>query len=118
MRPVSLRDVVDLQEHAKADRHEVIAPTHVFVKRGELVGYASVGVVPLMLPWFDTKRCKAADSLYFINVMENLAAELMPPRAKGIICVPVMQGSPFEPFIGKLGYINAGQATLALKKVS
>jgi hypothetical protein len=118
LRPARAQDLPILEAQAKADGHALIAPSHVFERRGELVGYVSLGVVPLMLPWFDTKRCQGADSLYYINCMENLAAALMPAASSGLVCVPVMAGSPFEPFIQKLGYVNAGQATLALKKVN
>lgn len=118
LRPVSLQELPALQQQAEQDHHALIAPTHVFVKQNEPVGYASIASVPLVLPWFDTRKCQAADSLYFINVMENLSAGFMRSDSHGLICVPVMEGSPFEPYIDKLGYVNAGRATLALKKVN
>lgn len=117
LRPVREREPEVLAALAKADQHALIAPTHVFVKNGELIGYASLGVVPMILPWFDTRKCKAADSLYFINQLENLAANAMPNNGQDLICVPFVPASPFTPYIGKLGYIDTGAAQLTFKKV-
>lgn len=117
MRPIEEDDWKVLRELAGADNHEVIAPTHVFVKDGQIVGCASIGAVVLLLPWFHTQKCGARDSLYFINQMENLLANMMPANGPGLVCVPVVADSPFQAHIEKLGYVNAGPATVALKKV-
>lgn len=117
MRKIRVGEVGGLAKRAKADNHELVAPSHVFVKHGELVGYASIAQVPLILPWFDTRKCKAADSLYFINQVENLIAECMPANGQDFVCVPFVAGSPFEPHIESLGFVNAGKVSLAFKKV-
>lgn len=117
LRPIRDREAEVLAPLAKADNHALIAPTHVFVKGAELIGYASVGMVPLVLPWFDTRRCKAADSLYFINQMENLVANAMPQNGQDLLCVPFVETSPFAPYIAKLGYIDTGKAHVTFKKV-
>lgn len=123
VRPVRENDLPLLRERAEADAHAVIAPTHVFEKRGpnfgdlQIVGYASLAAVPLLLPWFDTQRVKAADSLYYLNQLENLLANLMPQQSAGLICVPVVQKSPFQPHIARLGYTDAGMASITFKKV-
>lgn len=117
MRPIDERDFAALRALAEADNHELISPTHVFLKDGEHVGCASIAAVALILPWFHTTRCLARDSVYFINQMENCAANVLPPAGSGLICVPVVETSPFQQHIAKLGYINAGPATVALKKV-
>ena len=116
LRPARGSDLEELRRLAQADNHEVIAPTHVFVKDGELAGCASVVSVPLVLPWFHTTRCKAADSLYMINQMENLVANIL-PVGSDLVCVPFVKGSPFEPHIERLGYVNAGAVNLTFKKV-
>lgn len=117
LRPARGRDLEALHQLAREDNHEVIAPTHVFVKDGELIGCASVAAVPLMLPWFHTTKCKAADSVYMINQMENLLANIMAPNGNDLICVPVVKNSPFEPYIERLEYVNAGTVNLTFKKV-
>lgn len=102
---------------AQRDGHELVAPSHVFVKDGEIIGYASIAQVPLVLPWFDTRFCRAADSHYFINQIENLIAECMPDNGQPLVCVPFVPGSPFEPYIERLGFVNAGKVNLTFKKV-
>lgn len=117
MRAIRVGEVGTLAQLAKADNHEVVAPSHVFTKNGETIGYASVSRVPLILPWFHTQKCNARDSLYFINQIENLVAECMPPNGQDFIAVPFVAGSPFEPHIEQLGFVNAGKVNLTFKKV-
>lgn len=117
LRPILPEELEALRASAEADQHAVIAPTHVFVKDGEVIGYASLAAVPLLLPWFHSEKCKAADSVYFINVMENLLASMLSPDGHGMIAVPVAAESPFQPCIEKLGYTRAGEFSLTLKKV-
>lgn len=102
---------------AEADGHEMVAPSHVMLKDGQIVGAMSIGMVPLVLPWFDTKKCTARDSLYFINQGENLLAELMPANGQDLICVPFAEGSPFAAHIEGLEFVNAGKFHLTFKKV-
>jgi hypothetical protein len=117
MRPIDERDYTALRQLAEADNHELIAPTHVFLKDGEIVGCTSIATVALVLPWFHTTQCLARDSVYFINQMENCVANILPASGSGLLCVPVVAASPFQQHIERLGYINAGPATVALKKV-
>lgn len=116
LRKVRGDELAALADLAQDDKHELIAPSHAFLKGGELVGYASIAQVPLVLPWFHTTRCKPADSYYFVNQVENLVAECMGPN-QDLICVPFVPGSPFEPHIGRLGFVNAGKVNLTFKKV-
>jgi hypothetical protein len=117
MRKIYADELEALASLAEDDKHEPIAPSHVFLKGNEIVGYASIAQVPLILPWFHTTRCRAADSHYFINQMENLIAECMPANGQDLICVPVVAGSPFQPHIADFGYVDAGKVSLAFKKV-
>jgi hypothetical protein len=117
MRRVQAGDLQELHELAQQDRHEVIAPSHVFTKGADLVGYASIAQVALVLPWFHTERCQPRDSVYFINQMENLAGNILPDSGPGLICVPVVRSSPFQQHIARLGYLAADQATITFKKV-
>lgn len=117
MRPVRPEDMPKLRELAQADGHAVLHPTHVFLKDGEIVGCASVVNIPMVLPWFSTEKCHARDSKYFINQMENFVANCMGPEHHGVLCVPFFSASPFQKYIHKLGYTDAGQFSLTFKKV-
>jgi hypothetical protein len=117
LRPLQAADLPVLEALAAADNHAVIHPTHVFVKHGEIVGCVSLMNIALVLPWFHTEKCTARDSLYFINQLENLTANLLPAGGPGVGCVPFEQHSPFTPLLERLGYVNAGQFQLTFKKV-
>lgn len=117
MRQIRVDEMDALRSLARDDKHEPIAPSHVFTKGGEIIGYASIARVPLVLPWFHTGRCHPADSHYFINQVENLLAECMHATGQDLVCVPFVPGSPFEPHIEKLGFVNAGKVNLTFKKV-
>ena len=75
VRRVRPADMEALKALAAQDNHSIIAATHVFEKHGSLVGYASVGSVMLVLPWFDTRQCHAEDSIYYGNHIENMVAD-------------------------------------------
>lgn len=117
LREVRPEEIETLRRLAEDDNHVLLAASHVFLKGDQPVGYASLANIPLVLPWFHTTRCKPADSLYFINQMENLLAGLIPRNGQDLICVPFVAGSPFEPHMSRLGYTPLDKVTLAFKKV-
>ncbi|HEV8492705.1 MAG TPA: hypothetical protein VGR76_10560, partial [Candidatus Angelobacter sp.] len=63
------------------------------------------------------KKCLARDSAYFMNQTQNLVAQIARRERQVIFCVPFAPGSPFEPHIDRLGFVNAGSVTLTFKKV-
>lgn len=115
MRRATPADVEPVKAAAHADNHEVIALSHVMTKGGEMIGAGSLAQVPLVLPWFDTQKCKARDTMYFINQAENMIAELLPNVE--MFCVPFAEKSPFVPHIEQIGFVNAGKFYLTFKKV-
>ena len=94
-----------LHEAAAADQHRVIAPTHLVEKSGGVVGYCSLGGATPMLVWLDSQKVQARDSLYLLNMAENLAANAGVRQ----LMVPCQTDSPFHPFMEKFGYIAAGK---------
>tara|TARA_R100001082_G_scaffold103553_1_gene74335 strand:- start:631 stop:1002 length:372 start_codon:yes stop_codon:yes gene_type:complete len=112
VRPVKDRDeFIKLNNEALEDRHLAIAPTHVFEKSGDIIGYANVGTMTPVNTWFHSKKCKARDSLQIINVLENMV------RISGsqAMLAPVSNQSPFLPVMDRFGYINMGSSNLMLK---
>ena len=112
VRPVRDRDeFIKLNNEALEDRHLAIAPTHVFEKSGDIIGYANVGTMTPVNTWFHSKKCKARDSLQIINVLENMV------RISGsqAMLAPVSNQSPFLPVMDRFGYINMGSSNLMLK---
>jgi hypothetical protein len=94
-----------LHEAAAADNHRVIAATHMVEKDNAVVGYCSLGAATPMLVWLDAKKVRARDSLYLLNMAENLAAN----AGTRTLLVPCQTDSPFHPFMEKFGYQNAGK---------
>jgi hypothetical protein len=104
----------DLQAAAKADDHILFHPTHI-AERGpekEILGYATIGAIPLVNVWFDSKRVKGRESATLMNMVENEAQR----AGHHTICVPCWASSPLRPMIEKgLGYSYFGEAGLFLK---
>ena len=57
---------------AAADNHPVLAPSHVMVKGGQVIGYLSLGSLPTVQAWFDSKNKHALDSLKMIEQGEEI----------------------------------------------
>jgi len=109
-----------LQRAAAADRHRVIAPTHVVLRstpRGEplggvedeVVGYASLGGHQLFFAWLHTRRLNKHESFRAWRLAEELAAD------KGLV-MAVSPESPLLPFVERMGYERLGPAVLFIKK--
>lgn len=112
LKPISSREELEaLERAAAADNHSVLAPTHLVVRGGDIVGYASIGGIPILNVWVDSQRVKARESAYLLNAAENVAA------ATGVrrILLPCSQESPFHPLIEKLGYTRLGVTSLNVK---
>jgi hypothetical protein len=98
-----------LLEAAHADNHSVVRPTHIVRKDEGIIGYLSIGVLPTVLLWMDTKRAKVRDSLAVITFYENLVAP------SGGVIIPVQSKSPYYPLMEQAGYEKAGDGTIFLK---
>lgn len=114
IKPITSQAQVDaLTKIAAADGHRVLAPTHVFVKGDEVIGYASIcAMLPLFPPgappratqinvWFHSQRFHARDSFNIINVLENIAWNGCPAPA---LIVPCTKESPFYKHMPALKY--------------
>lgn len=112
LRAVQTSELPGLALRAKSAGHALIAPTHVFDRAGELVGYASLAGIPLLLPWVG-KSMTARDSVYLLNLMENLLAE----RGASEVLIPVEDGSPFRPYMAGFGYQDYGPCRVHIKKL-
>lgn len=116
-----------VEERARMDGHEVIEPTHLVTKDGEPLGVLSVGRIPLVLVWMDTKRAQVRDSLAMINFVENVVApgnncptcgHLAGMRARSF-CIPCTKSSPYIQYLNdkRAGYFNVGPSDLLFKTI-
>jgi hypothetical protein len=106
--------LVELQANAAADNHKVVAPTHVAMKNGEVVGYLSHGAIPTVLVWFDTKKVSAGDSTQLIVKMEEIAMSKGYPA----IAVPCSESSPYFPYMPKFGYHDLAQMHMFVRQLT
>lgn len=112
LRPIESAAVREaLAAAAKEDAHSVVGATHVITKRGQIVGYASIGSILMLNTWVHSKKVDARDSLEMLNMCENVAAAL----GQKTICLPVDLKSPFYPHVERLGYTRLGNASFNLK---
>jgi hypothetical protein len=104
-------DLDAVQAAATRDDHVVLAPTHVVVRGGDIVGYGSLAAVPMLHVWLDSQRVKARESAMLLNMAEGILS------AQGLrnVIVPCDPRSPFHPYMEKLGYTRLGTTTLNLK---
>lgn len=112
LRVAKPEDLEELQDAVAKDGHAVTMPTHVVEKDGKLVGFVSLGAIPMVLTWQSTKEVSARDSLCLLSVVENLL------RLQGIQvwCMPCVEKSPYRPFMEKFGYTDYGSVNLFFKE--
>lgn len=109
--PQSAQEYEQLLMAARADGHTVIAPTDL-VWRGEaVVGYGSLGGAPLVNVWLARERVRARESVLLLQYAEGV---LYRQGARQVI-MPCWDGSPFAPYMEKLGYQKLGVTTLYWK---
>lgn len=113
IREAKLGDYEPLLELAREDNHAVIRPTHVMLKDGELIGYASVGGVPLVIFYMNTKKAKATNTFRF----ERHCEELVRHAGSPLVCAPCSPSSPIYPFMPKLGFVSGGNMDVFIKKL-
>lgn len=100
VRPMTAQDQEALVKAAERDNHPVFAPTHVVEKHETIVGYLSLGVIPTVILWLDSKEVKAIDSVVVGATFENIM------RAQGFQNAIVLcdKTSPFHSKMEKTGY--------------
>ena len=88
-----------LKQAAEKDNHAgVYAPTHVSVKNNQIVGYLSIGVVPMILTWQHTQEVGPIDSVRILGFIEGITGQFKH------ICMPCDPDSPYNRLLPKAGY--------------
>lgn len=99
--PFEPKHAEELKQNAEADEHSgVYCPTHVSVKGGEIVGYLSVGVVPVILTWQHREKVGPLDSLQLLGFVRG---SLQQYKHHLFPCDPA---SPYNRLLPKAGYIK------------
>ncbi len=103
IRPYEAKDWEALKANAEADNHAgVYCPTDLFIKNNEIVGYNSIGVIPMILSWQHTEKMGPIDSAV---VLGNI---LGTTRNFKHICIPCDPDSPYHKsgFLKKAGFVE------------
>ena len=104
---------VDLAKMAKADRHTVVIPSHLVIKKGEIVGYGSIGAVPMLNVWVHSRKVNKFESVRLLHEAEQMLAK----GGAQFVILPCANDSPFRKYVGKLGYTELGNASYNLKRL-
>jgi hypothetical protein len=114
LRPIRPHELDPLIGAAAADNHKVIDPTHVLLKDGKIIGYASLQHhVSLVNCWISSQDAGPLDSLCALSAVESIVAE---HGCRGIV-LPCDPASPFYSKLQKLGYQGLLQSTINVKGV-
>ncbi len=105
-------DLAEVELAAKADAHRVVGATHLILQEDRVVGYVSLGGIPLMNVWVDKDRVKVRDSLGLMQAAEAILAE-----HHGAVMTPCMESSPFHKLMPGLGYETLGTTTMFVKRL-
>jgi hypothetical protein len=98
---------------AAEDGHSVVGATHLLTKNGKITGYASLGGIPLMNVWLDSKQMGALDSMLLLRDAEAILAD----RGHHQYLMPCTVESPFNPHMERLGFKRLGPTMMHLKKL-
>lgn len=111
VRPITPPEIEIVTKLGAEDDHGIIAPTHV-VNDGELIlGCFSVGSIPLVLPWLDTRVGNVHRSAKAFRQVETA----LRIAGQKYMAVPCGKESPFYPFVERAGYVKVYDNTLFMK---
>jgi hypothetical protein len=115
-RPIKQEALTSIEEFMKRDDHQPLAQTHVACNDNGIIGSASVGVIPFVSFWADSKAAKIRDTMAMIQCAEAVLAE----RAKlglnpNLGIVACRKESPMYKYMTKLGFSQLAPVELFLK---
>ena len=94
---LELDQVIDA---ARADGDNIIHPSHKVVKNGEIVGAASLAVIPLVLLWQHTKKFTPRDSGYLKLTYDAL----MDTKGAKNYFIACNKHSPYNSHMKQMGF--------------
>jgi hypothetical protein len=87
-------------EQARLDNDCINFPSHVTERNGEIIGAASLNVLPLMLMWNHSKKISARDTLHLKQVYDSI----METKGFSQYIVACNKSSPYSSHMKKLGF--------------
>lgn len=111
IRPIKLADLGPLVKIVEDDGHSVLRPTHVAIRNGEFIGYASIAAVPMVVFFMHSGKSRAINTFK----MERFCEDELRNAGLPIVCAPCAPTSPIHPFMQKLGFTSFGNMDMFLK---
>lgn len=89
-----------VEHEALKDGHYILNPTHVMTDEKGVRGCFSVGAIPMVLAWIDTRQGKARDTKQVVDLIESSL------RFQGCpyVAFPCNSVSPLFQFAERVGY--------------
>jgi hypothetical protein len=117
-RPITQANLPAVEEFMKRDDHQPLAQTHVACNDNGIIGSASIGIIPFVSFWADSKAAKIRDTVQMIQCAEAILAE----RAKlglnpSLGLVACRKQSPMYPYMTKLGFSQLVPVELFMKEL-
>lgn len=113
VRRIRSEDLEVLSQRAREDGYMAIHPTHVGVRDDKIVGYLSVGAVPMVLMWASTKDIKPRDVVSVFPFVEDVLCHL----GATSVCFPCEKTSPFFSLVEKFGFVRGDEVVLFHKEL-
>lgn len=110
-----VKEITDLKAACDADNHYLFNPTHIMERGEEIVGCASIGAMPMVNVWMDSKKIRNRESATLMNMVENAAWQ----SGFKTIALPCWKHSPLRPFMESAGgYSYFGETGLFIKDLN
>jgi hypothetical protein len=100
------RLIQDAEENAKvvaaikADNDNLIHPSHLLERGGEIIGAASMAVVPVVMVWNHSQIIGPRDSMHLTKIYDSV----METKGFRNFIIACNKNSPYNPHMKKLGY--------------
>lgn len=88
-----------------------LAPTHLFERDGQVVGYASVAAIPILMGWLHDDRITSAEARACFEAAERQAAE----QGYKYLVMPCTDDCRFIKEARQMGWRPLKKATMFLK---
>ncbi|MDE2106054.1 MAG: hypothetical protein KGL39_53015 [Patescibacteria group bacterium] len=93
-------EALKVVEAIKADNDSLILPSHLVERRCEIVGAASLGVMPLVCVWNHSKHITARDSMHLKLVYDSI----METKGHQTYLIACNKQSPYNSHMERLGF--------------
>lgn len=111
IKPIATTEQLEaVRKAAHADGHRMVLPTHLFEKKGKIVGYSSQDF-SLVNVWMDSTTTNARDSLEGVHLINHM----LRAQGKGGYAMPCVPSSPYWAHMEKLGMTRLKECTLFYK---